>query len=97
MGAYLFFVVCTGIWIAFGWALATRHMALDRAWAGIRGLPVIAKSVVWIVFLPWLSGLAVWESGWRTPHARRALVALVAAAFIVFWALMTFPSAGGAS
>jgi hypothetical protein len=97
MGAYLFFVVCTGIWIAFGWALATRPAALDRAWAGVRGLPLIAKPVVWIALLPWLSGLAIWESGWMTPHARRVLVGLVAAAFIVFWALVTIPPAGGAS
>jgi hypothetical protein len=32
-----------------------------------------------------------------TPHARRVLVGLVAAAFIVFWALVTIPPAGGAS
>jgi hypothetical protein len=40
--------------------------------------------------LPWLSGLAVWESNWRTPRARRIAVALVALAFIVFWSSMTF-------
>ena len=97
MGAYLFFVVCTAIWIAFGWALATRPAALDRAWAGVRGLPLIAKPVVWIAFVPWLSGLAIWVGGWRSPHARRVLVGLVAVAFIFFWASVTFPTAGGGS
>ena len=92
MGAYLFFVVCVGIWLAFGWALVERPVVLDRAWTGVRRLPLLAKPVVWIAFLPWLSGLAVWESRWRTPHARRIAVALIAAAFIAFWTLMTFPA-----
>jgi hypothetical protein len=95
MGAYLFFVVCTGLWLAFGWALAAHPAAIDRAWAGVRGLPLIVKPVVWIAFLPWLSGLAIWESRWMTPHARGVLVALVAAAFIVFWAALTFSIGGG--
>ena len=46
MGAYLFVIVCTGEWIAFGWALATRPIVLDRAWARVRGLPLVAKPVV---------------------------------------------------
>ena len=90
MGAYLFYIVCIAIWIAFGWALATRPIVLDRAWVRVRALPVIAKPVVWVALLPWLSGLAVWESNWRTPRARRNAVALVALAFIVFWSSMTF-------
>lgn len=45
MGAYLFVIVCTGLWIAFGWALATRPMVLDRAWARVRGRPLVAKRV----------------------------------------------------
>jgi hypothetical protein len=95
MGAYLFFIVCTTIWIAFGWALARRPVVLDRAWGRVRGLPLLAKPVVWVAFLPWLSGLAIWESNWRTPYARRVLVLLVAVAFIVFWASATFQSGGG--
>ena len=94
MGAYLFVVVCTALWIAFGWALATRPVVLDRAWDRVRGLPLIAKPVVWVAFLPWLSGLAVWESNWGTPRARRIAVALVALAFIVFWAALTFGKGG---
>jgi hypothetical protein len=43
MGAYLFVVVCTGLWIAFGWALATRPILLDRAWDRVRGLPLLAS------------------------------------------------------
>lgn len=90
MGAYVFFLVCTGIWLAFGWALLERPVALDRTWGRVRGLPLAAKPVVWVAFLPWLAGLAVWESSWRTPRARRIAVAFVALAFIVFWSSTTF-------
>jgi hypothetical protein len=31
MGAYLFYVVCVSIWLAFGWALLERPVVLDRA------------------------------------------------------------------
>ena len=96
MGAYLFVVVCTGVWIVFGWALATRPILLDWAWAGVRGLPLLAKPVVGVAFFPWLSGLAVWESHWGSARARRIAVALVALAFIVFWASVTFEGGGSA-
>jgi hypothetical protein len=94
VGAYLFVIVCTGLWIVFGWALATRPAVLDRTWAGVRGLPLIAKPVVWVAFFPWLSGLAVWESNRGTPRARRIAVALVALAFIAFWSSLTFGGGG---
>ena len=94
MGAYLFVIVCTGLWIVFGWALATRPTVLDRTWAGVRGLPLIARPVVWVAFFPWLSGLAVWESNRGTPRARRIAVALVALAFIAFWSSLTFGGGG---
>jgi hypothetical protein len=95
MGPYVFLIVCTSLWLAFGWALASKPGVLDRTWTGVRGLPLLAKPVVWIAFLPWLSGLAIWESNRGTPRARRLLVLLVAAAFIVFWVSMTFQSGGG--
>jgi hypothetical protein len=94
VGAYLFVIVCTAIWIAFGWAVASRPMLLDSAWARVRRLPLIAKPVVWVAFFPWLSGLAIWERNWRTPRARRIAVALVALAFIAFWSSVTFGGGG---
>src|SRR5687767_5882261 len=95
MGAYVFVIVCTAIWIAFGWALAARPIVLDHAWGRVRGLPLLAKPVVWVAFVPWLAGLAVWESSWGTPRARRRIaVALVALAFIVFWSSVTFGGGG---
>src|SRR5688572_11287309 len=94
MGDYLFFVGCVGLWLAFAWALVARPVVLDRAWHGVRRLPMVVEAVVWVAFLPWLSGLAIWESGWRTPQVRRLAVLAVAGAFIAFWALLTFTGGG---
>jgi hypothetical protein len=94
MGAYLFLVVCCGLWCVFGWTLLARPAQLDRAWQTVRALPLVAKPVVWLALLPWLSGLAIWESGWRTPTARGVAVLLVAAAFIAFWLSVTFAPNG---
>jgi len=46
MGGYFFFIVCTGLWLAFGAALATGSAVLDRTWASVRGLPPLAKPAV---------------------------------------------------
>jgi hypothetical protein len=54
------------------------------------------KPVISVALLPGLAGLAVWESSWRTPHARGSSVALVAIVFIVF-SFSTAFGGGGAS
>jgi hypothetical protein len=90
MGAYVFFVVCLALWAAFAWAAAARPAVLDQAWGRVRELPLIAQPVVWIALLPWLTGLAVWESHRGTAEGRRMLVVAIAAAFIVFWTAVTF-------
>lgn len=86
MGAYVFLIVATSIWVAFGLVLATRPIVLDQTWGRVRALPLAAKPFVWIAFLPWLLGLAAWKSNWRTPRARLILVVLIAAVWMLFWA-----------
>ena len=46
-------------------------------------MPALQAWLVSIATLPWMIGLAVWESGWRTAAVRTALVALIAIGFIV--------------
>lgn len=90
MGAYLFFVTCVGLWVAFAWAMQQRPAMLDQTWGSVRRLPFVAKPFVWLAFFPWLSGLAIWESDWRTTRARRIAVIVLAVSFIVFWSSVTF-------
>jgi hypothetical protein len=41
-------------------------MTIDagRTWEWIRGLPLIVQGVVWLLFLPVVAGLWVWETTW---------------------------------
>lgn len=70
----------TGLWIAFIVLMAFYPEQLDSLWSWLRGLPLAAEIVMWIVALPWAIGLLVWESSWDT-WLRVLLVVLLA----VFW------------
>jgi hypothetical protein len=48
------------MWLAF-FALLFADQ-LDEIWNSIRDLPLIAEIVLWIAFLPWMLGMAVWTS-----------------------------------
>ena len=60
------FVVFAVLWIGFAYALIVSQGSLDAAWQWIRGLPLILQGVVWLLFLPVVAGLWIWESGWTT-------------------------------
>jgi hypothetical protein len=78
------FVVFAALWVAFGAALIWSQGSLDQAWATIRGLPLIAQIVVWLLFLPVMAGLWVWETAW--PLVLRVLVIVGLAG----WNLLVF-------
>ncbi len=63
--------------------LLPRHLA--ATWDGIRGLRLPSRLMVWVAFLPWMIGLALWGSGWSA-SARRSLIAVLA----VSWCIVTF-------
>lgn len=52
------------IWVAFGVELIWSQGSLDQAWQTIRGLPLIVQVVVWLLFLPVMAGLWLWETTW---------------------------------
>jgi len=51
-------------------------------WNWVRALPSVAEIIVWVLFLPIMVGLWIWESSWP------ALVRLVGFAGIVAWTLL---------
>jgi ABC-type amino acid transport system permease subunit len=59
------FAAFAALWVAFGAALILSQGSLDQAWVTIRGLPLIVQIVVWVLFLPVMAGLWVWETTWR--------------------------------
>jgi hypothetical protein len=52
------------LWVAFAAALIFNHGALDTVWHWLLGLPLILKVILWVLFLPVMVGLWIWESDW---------------------------------
>ena len=78
------FVVFAVIWVAFAAGLVWSQGSLDEAWATIRGLPLIVQLVVWVLFLPVMVGLWVWETSWPL------VLRLIVVAGIAGWNLLIF-------
>jgi len=56
--------VFVGLWIAFAWALIASQGSLDATWQWIHALPLLLQGVVWLLFLPVVAGLWVYETTW---------------------------------
>ncbi len=60
----ILFLVFALIWVAFGAALILSQGSLDAAWQSVRSLPLILQGVIWLLFLPVMIGLWIWETTW---------------------------------
>ncbi|HEY7522330.1 MAG TPA: hypothetical protein VH720_01560 [Candidatus Limnocylindrales bacterium] len=78
------FGLFTALWVAFAVALVWSQGSLDQVWASIRGLPLIAQGLVWLLFLPVVAGLWVWETTWPL------VVRVVLVGGLGFWNLYLF-------
>jgi hypothetical protein len=78
------FAIFAAIWVAFGAALIWSQGSIDAAWQAIRELPILVQGVVWLLLLPVMLGLWVWETTW--PLALRLLLVIG----IGGWNLMVF-------
>jgi hypothetical protein len=79
-------VIFVMLWVGFAIALVVNREWLDLLWNWVRALPSVVEIIVWVVFLPVMTGLWVWESSWP------ALVRLLAFAGIVVWTLLAVSS-----
>lgn len=79
-------VIFAILWVGFAIALVVNREWLDLLWNWVRALPSVAEIIVWVVFLPIMVGLWIWESSWP------ALVRLLAFAGIVVWTLLAVSS-----
>jgi ABC-type proline/glycine betaine transport system permease subunit len=79
-------VIFAMLWVGFGIALVVNREWLDLLWNWVRALPSVAEIIVWVLFLPIMAGLWIWESSWP------ALVSLLAFAGIVVWTLLAVSS-----
>jgi hypothetical protein len=68
------FAVFAMLWIGFGVALVWSQGSLDAAWTWMRSLPLLLQGVIWLLFLPVMVGLWIWETTW--PMALRLALVL---------------------
>ena len=80
----LLFVLFLVLWVAFAAALIWNQGSIDQAWAWIQGQPLILQVVLWLLFLPVMAGLWIWETTW--PFLLRIVVVLG----IAGWNLLVF-------
>jgi ABC-type amino acid transport system permease subunit len=62
------------LWVAFAVGLVWSQGSLDQAWEAIRSQPLVVQLLVWVLFLPVMVGLWVWETSW--PLLVRVVVVL---------------------
>jgi hypothetical protein len=68
------FLLFAALWVGFAAALIWSQGSLDQTWEWIRGQHIVVQGVVWLLFLPVVAGLWVWETSWPL-IARLVLVA----------------------
>ena len=85
LGTYAI-VIFAMLWVGFAIALVVNREWLDLLWNWVQALPSVAKIIVWVLFLPGMLGLWIWESSWPD------LVRLLAFAGIVVWTLLAVSS-----
>ncbi|MFC2030574.1 hypothetical protein ACFLWA_07600 [Chloroflexota bacterium] len=85
IGAYAI-VILAILWGGFAITLVVNREWLDLLWNWVRALPTVAEIIVWVLFLPIMTGLWIWQSSWP------ALVRLLAFAGIVVWTLLAVSS-----
>jgi hypothetical protein len=72
------------LWVAFGAALIWSQGSLDQTWATIRALPLLVQIGAWLLFLPVMAGLWIWETTWPL------IVRVVLIAGLAGWNLLVF-------
>lgn len=78
----LVWLLFTVLWLAVLAALAFRPATLDEVWRSLRRRPLVAQAVIWLLFLPIMLGLWIWERAW--PSTIRLVLLLAIAAWNVF-------------
>ena len=78
------FTLFTLLWLAFGAALLFRREMPANIWRSIRGLPLLVQFLIWLLFLPVVLGLWIWQSSWPL------WLRLVLVAGLAWWNVFVF-------
>ncbi len=77
--AIVIFVV---LWVGFAIALVVNREWLDLLWNWVHALPSVTEIIIWVLFLPIMVLLWIWESSWPN------LIRLLGYAGIIVWTLL---------
>ena len=80
----ILFAILAILWVAFAAASIWSQGSIDQAWQTIRGMPPLVQILIWLLFLPVMIGLWVWETSW--PLAMRIVLVIGVAG----WSLLMF-------
>ncbi len=80
----ILFLAFAALWVAFGAGIVANQGGVDAVWQWIGSQNIIVQAIAWLLFLPVVAGLWVWESGW--PLVARVLVVVSLAG----WNLLMF-------
>jgi hypothetical protein len=58
------FILFTLLWLAFIAALLFKREALNDIWRSIRSLPLLVQLLIWLLALPVVLGLWIWQTSW---------------------------------
>lgn len=78
------FILFTILWFAFIAVLLFKREMLANLWRSIRGLPILFQLALWLLFLPLMLGLWIWQTSW--PMWLR----LVLVAGLAWWNVFVF-------
>jgi hypothetical protein len=74
----------TVLWIAFMAALAFTPATLDEVWKAARRPAIGVQAVMWLLFLPIMAGLWIWQRPWTTAIRLTLLIAIAATNVFLF-------------
>jgi hypothetical protein len=77
------------LWMIAMWAASFVLLLTDKLaglWSAIRDLPLLVEVALWLPFLPWMLGTAVWTSSWSS-----WLRLLLVLCFVLGWTLVSIP------
>jgi len=80
----LLLLVFAAMWVALGVAIVRAPARVDAAWRRLRALPLLVQLLAWVLLLPVVAAVAIWQLGWPK-IARVVVVAAIAA-----WNLLVF-------
>lgn len=64
MSKTLAFFICVFLWFMVGLGVIFAPEAINAFWESVRELPWWLEGAIWLLTLPWMIGLWIWQSPW---------------------------------